>query len=41
MRNKSTQIHPASLGGYTLEGPYFRRSALRDAVDRFFYWLGA
>lgn len=41
MRNKQTQIHPASLGGYTLDGPYCRRSTVRNAFNRFFYWLGA
>ncbi|WP_262984450.1 hypothetical protein [Trinickia symbiotica] len=41
MRNKRLQIHPSALGGFTLDGPYFRRSAMRDAINRFFYWLGA
>ncbi|CAG4928352.1 hypothetical protein [Paraburkholderia saeva] len=25
MRNKLSQIHPSALGGYTLDGPYFRQ----------------
>lgn len=41
MRNKPTQIHPSALGGFTLDGPYFRRSKVRNAINRFFYWLGA
>ncbi|MCX5545678.1 hypothetical protein M3A49_40755 [Paraburkholderia sp. CNPSo 3076] len=42
MRNKPLPIHPASLGGFTLEGPYFRRpSRVTRALNRFFYWLGA
>ncbi|MEW6339617.1 MAG: hypothetical protein AB1704_02860 [Pseudomonadota bacterium] len=41
MRNNRSQIHSTALGGYTIDGPYFRRSALRDAINRFFYWLGA
>lgn len=42
MRKIPLQIHPSSLGGFTLEGPYFRRrSRLARAVDRFFHWLGA
>ncbi len=41
---KSRRIHPSSLGGFTLEGPYHRRDyrrAVVRALDRFFYWLGA
>lgn len=35
-------VHPASLGGFTIEGPFYRRpSRLARALDRFFYWLGA
>lgn len=41
MRNNRSQIHPNALGGFTLDGPYFRRSKLREAINRFFYWLGA
>jgi hypothetical protein len=41
MRNKQTQIHPSALGGYTIEGPSYRRTKLRRAIDSFFYWLGA
>jgi hypothetical protein len=41
MRNNKSQIHSTALGGYTIDGPYFRRSALREALNRFFYWLGA
>ncbi len=41
MRNKPLQIHPSALGGYTIEGPSYRRSAWRRAFDRFFFWLGA
>ncbi|WP_198389993.1 hypothetical protein [Burkholderia ubonensis] len=38
----NTRIHPSSLGGFTMEGPYFRRGSLvAVALDRFFYWLGA
>ncbi|CAG9246221.1 hypothetical protein BDI4_190140 [Burkholderia diffusa] len=39
---KHARIHPSSLGGFTLEGPYFRRGwRVARALDRFFYWLGA
>ncbi|WP_198361206.1 hypothetical protein [Burkholderia ubonensis] len=39
---KHARIHPSSLGGFTLEGPYFRRRArIARALDAFFYWLGA
>lgn len=39
---KHARIHPSSLGGFTLEGPYFRRGwRVERALDRFFYWLGA
>ncbi len=41
---KTRRIHPSSLGGFTLEGPYNRRDyrrAVARALDRFFYWLGA
>ncbi|MFY0584422.1 hypothetical protein ACOMWV_00135 [Burkholderia pseudomallei] len=42
MRKTQLQIHPSSLGGFTVEGPYFRRrSRLARAVDRFFHWIGA
>lgn len=41
MRHKPLQIHPSALGGFTLDGPYFRRSKVRDAFNRFFFWLGA
>lgn len=42
MRNKPSQIHPASLGGFTIEGPFYRRpSRVARALDRFFHWLGA
>ncbi|WP_322029081.1 hypothetical protein [Paraburkholderia sp. J76] len=35
-------IHSSALGGYTIEGPFYRRqSRLVRALDRFFYWLGA
>lgn len=38
----NTRIHPSSLGGFTLEGPYFRRRArIARALDALFYWLGA
>ncbi|WP_156954360.1 hypothetical protein [Paraburkholderia acidipaludis] len=36
------RIHPSSLGGFTIEGPFNRRpSRIARALDRFFYWLGA
>ncbi|WP_186148351.1 hypothetical protein [Burkholderia gladioli] len=41
---KLKRIHPSSLGGFTLEGPYHRsdyRRTIARALDRFFYWLGA
>ena len=41
MSNNRSQIHPSALGGYTIDGPFFRRSKLRHTLDRFFYWLGA
>jgi hypothetical protein len=41
MRNTSLRISPSALGGFTLEGPYRRRSTVRAALNRFFYWLGA
>lgn len=41
MRHKPLQIHPAALGGFTIEGPYLRRSRVRDALNAFFHWLGA
>ncbi|WP_042297859.1 hypothetical protein [Paraburkholderia bannensis] len=35
-------VHPAALGGFTIEGPFYRRpSRVARALDRFFYWLGA
>jgi hypothetical protein len=37
----ATRIHPSALGGFTLEGPYRRRSRVRAVLNRFFYWLGA
>lgn len=37
MRNTPSQIHSTALGGYTIDGPYFRRSKVRDAINRFFY----
>lgn len=41
MRNKHTQIHPSALGGYTLEGPFYRRRSVVDAINSFLHWLGA
>ncbi|WP_279631224.1 hypothetical protein [Paraburkholderia dipogonis] len=41
MRNKQTQIHPSALGGYTLEGPFYRRRSLVDRINGFLHWLGA
>ncbi|WP_277396921.1 hypothetical protein [Burkholderia sp. Tr-20390] len=42
MRKTRLQIHPSSLGGFTLEGPFYRRpSRIARAVDAFFHWLGA
>ncbi len=42
MRNKPLPIHPASLGGFTIEGPFYRKpSRIARAAERFFYWLGA
>jgi hypothetical protein len=41
MRNTQSQIHKSALGGYTIEGPSYRRTKLRRAMDRFFFWLGA
>lgn len=42
MRKAPLQIHPTALGGFTLQGPYFRRrSRVARAVEAFFYWLGA
>jgi hypothetical protein len=40
-RRTLARIHPSSLGGFTLEGPYRRGRTLSRALDRFFYWLGA
>ncbi len=41
-RAKSARIHASALGGFTMDGPYFRhRSHVANALDRFFYWLGA
>lgn len=35
-------IHPTALGGFTIDGPYFRRrSRVGQFFDRFFHWLGA
>lgn len=41
MRNTAKQIHPTALGGYTLEGPYFRRRSMVDRINAFLHWLGA
>ncbi|WP_198343915.1 hypothetical protein [Burkholderia ubonensis] len=45
MRKKSLQlcgVRTTALGGFTVEGPYFRRSSrIVRALDAFFYWLGA
>ncbi|WP_282960519.1 hypothetical protein [Burkholderia ambifaria] len=42
MRKNQLQIHPSALGGFTLDGPYYRRgSRVVRAVNAFFYWLGA
>lgn len=41
MRNNQTHIHRAALGGYTLEGPFYRRRSLVDRINSFLYWLGA
>jgi hypothetical protein len=41
MRNNSLRIHRNALGGFTLEGPYRRRSIARAVLNRFFFWLGA
>jgi hypothetical protein len=40
MRNKPLQSHRSSLGGYTIEGPSYRRTALRRALDRLCFWRG-
>ncbi len=39
---KPARIHRTALGGFTIDGPYFRRPS-RAAVlaGRFFHWLGA
>lgn len=35
-------IHRTALGGFTIDGPYFRRHSRAAALaDRFFHWLGA
>lgn len=39
--HRRVRIHPSALGGFTLEGPYRRRSRVRAVLNRFFYWLGA
>lgn len=41
MSNTQSQIHPSSLGGYTLEGPFYRRRSLVDRINAFLHWLGA
>ncbi|WP_423197156.1 hypothetical protein DFLDMN_000732 [Cupriavidus sp. H19C3] len=39
---KPARIYRAALGGFTIDGPYFRRATRASVLlDRFFYWLGA
>ncbi|WP_293028419.1 hypothetical protein [Pandoraea sp.] len=37
---KTQRVHPTGLGGYTIDGPYYRRRTLRQTLTRFFHWLG-
>ena len=39
---KPTPIHRTALGGFTIDGPYYRgRRTFAALVERFFHWLGA
>jgi hypothetical protein len=39
---KPTPIHRTALGGFTIDGPYYRgRRTLAVLVERFFNFLGA
>jgi hypothetical protein len=41
-RRKPSPIRPFTLGGYAIEGPFYRRrSAIVRAADRFLFGLGA
>lgn len=43
MRVRKTRcalIHRSSLGGYTIEGPYRRRTALRELIAKLRSMLG-
>lgn len=39
MRNTPSQIHSTALGGYTIDGPYFRRRKLPSLIGYIMKYL--